>query len=153
MSPAGAVALGALLFALLLLIVGLLVWQEARRRPGSEGPAYVVEEAVGFIAARLPADSRRRLGTAGVKRIIEWEIFQLQGLAQDRRRDPVETVAGGSGATIDYILDRIAQVHGATYDRDDVAEVLRLETEYLRSIGAVGDPVETDGEPEGGDEA
>jgi hypothetical protein len=90
-----------------------------------------------------------------VKRVIEWEVFYLQGLAQKSRRQPVETVAGGSDASIDYIVDRIAVVNGVTYDRGDVGEVLRLEAEYLMSIGAVGEPVDLaiDQSEEGKDEA
>lgn len=149
MSGPSVVVLAALLVAIFLAVVGALVWQEAKRRPGRAEPAYVVDEAVRFIASRLPEDVKGRLRGGGIKRIVEWEVFYLQGLAQKRRHNPVETVAGGSDASIDYIVDRIAVVNGATYDRSDVAEVLRLEAEYLMSIGAVGEPVDL--QEEGGD--
>ena len=145
MSSTTTVGLAGLLVALFLLIVAALVWQESRRRGAPAGPpVYVVEEAVGFIHARLGESSRAGLGRDDVVRIIEWEIYYLQGLAQARRRTPVETVAGGSDASLDYIVGRIADVHHISYDRGDVAEVLRLESEYLASIGAVGDPVDLD---------
>ncbi|HJR93265.1 MAG TPA: hypothetical protein VJ938_12550 [Acidimicrobiia bacterium] len=155
MSGPSVVVLAALLTAILLGVVGALVWQEGRRRPGSQEVAYVIDEAVRFVSARLPVEVRKRLRGGGVKRIIEWEVFYLQGLAQKHRRNPVETVAGGSDASVDYIVDRIAVVNGATYDRGDVAEVLRLEAEYLMSIGAVGEPVDltVDHPEEGKDEA
>lgn len=142
MTAGGAVILGALLFALFCLIVGVLVWQEARRRPQERGLEYVVEEAVRYIVGRLDDATRSRLGVAGVRRVIEWEVYYLQGLAQKSRRNPVETIAGGSEASIDYIVGQIAEVNGVTYDRSDVAKVLELEAAYLVSIGAVGEPVE-----------
>lgn len=142
MSAGAAVLLGAGLFLLFLLIVGVLVWQEARRRPGPAEPAYVISEAVAFISARLEAGTLGRLRPAGVQRIIEWEVHYLQGLAQRSRRHPVETVAGGADAAVDYVVTQIADVNGVTYDREDVAEVLRLEAHYLVSIGAVGEAVE-----------
>lgn len=136
--------LGALLVALFLLIVAALMWQESKRRPAPGPPVYVVAEAVSFIGARLGPEARSRLAAGGITRIIEWEVYYLQGLAQSNRRTPVETVAGGSDASIDYIVGQIADVHGISYDRGDVAEVLRLESEYLASIGAVGEPVDLD---------
>lgn len=153
MSGGGVVALGALLTAAFLGIVGVLVWQEGRRRPSHLEPTYVVEEAVGFIWGRLAPELRRRLGKADVRRIIEWEVFYLQGLAQKARRTPVETVAGGIDASIDYIAERIDHVHGITYDRADIAEVLRLEADYLASIGAVGEAVDGEDEQVERDEA
>ena len=149
----GAVVVGAILFALFCLIVGLMVWQEAQRRPGREEVAYVIEDAVRFISGRLEPDVKQRLGVPGVRRVIEWEVHYLQGLAQKSRRNPVETVAGGIDASIDYIQTQIAEVNGAIYDRDDVAEVLRLEAEYLLSIGAVGEPVDPDEMDQGGNQA
>lgn len=144
MSGGTVVGLGALLVGLLLLIVAALVWQESKRRTMSGPPTYVVEDAVQFIVSNLPPEPRGRLDAGDVTRIVEWEVYYLQGLAQPNRRNPVETVAGGSDASIDYIVGRIADVHGISYDRGDVAEVLRLESEYLASIGAVGEPVGLD---------
>lgn len=152
MSTQAAVALGGLLFALLCVLVGLMVWQEAQRRPQRGDPVYVVEDAVRFITARLDPEIRGRLESGGVRRIIEWEVYYLQGLAQKSRRNPVETVAGGSDASLDYIVAQIAEVNGAIYDRGDVAEVLGLEAAYLHSIGAVGGAVGGDESEEGGEE-
>ena len=141
MSGATTVVLAAFLFALFCLMVGLLVWQEAKRRPGRPELAYVVDDAVAFITSRLDPETTERIGTAGVRRIIEWEVYYLQGLAQPDRRRAVETVAGGSEEAIAYIADRIADVHGVAYDSSDIAAVLGLEAAYLASIGAVGEPV------------
>lgn len=133
------VGLLALLSAVFLLVVAALLWQEAKRRTFDEGYVYVVDDAVDFIHGRLDDPSFRR---SDVKRIIEYEIFYLQGLAQENRRNPVEVVAGGSEAAVAYIAGRIAEVHDVSYPLEQIRSVLALEAEYLRSIGAVGEPVE-----------
>lgn len=153
MSGTGLVLLGAGLFVLLCVLVGLMVWQEAKRRPQAASPDYVIDDAIRFIWSRLEGDVRSRLEGAGVRRIIEWEVHYLQGLAQKHRRNPVETVAGGTDASIDYVTAQIAKAHGVTYDPSDVAEVLRLEADYLVTIGAVGPPVESIETDEGSNEA
>lgn len=129
----------ALLIGVLLVIVALMVWQEARRRPSYEPLEYVINDAVKHIEERLPAASGLRV--ADIRRIIEWEVFYLQGLAQDDRKNPVETVAGGHELSVDYIADQIHTKHGVTYSHDQIEEVLRLEADYLVAIGAVGEPV------------
>ena len=129
----------ALLAGALLVIVAMLVWQEARRRPSYEPLEYVVNDAVKHIAERLPEDTT--LKNPDIRRILEWEVFYLQGLAQDDRRNPVETVAGGHGQSVGYIADQIQTKHGVSYPHEEIAEVLRLEADYLMAIGAVGEPV------------
>jgi hypothetical protein len=129
----------ALLVGLLLVIVAMLVWQEAKRRPSYEPLEYVVNDAVKHIAERLPEDID--LKNADIRRILEWEVFYLQGLGQEDRTKPVETVAGGHDQSIGYIADQIHTKHGVSYSQEQIAEVLRLETDYLVAIGAVGEPV------------
>ncbi|HEY5649958.1 MAG TPA: hypothetical protein VIW46_00810 [Acidimicrobiia bacterium] len=124
------------LVAVFLLIVAALVWQEAKSRTYDEGPVYVIEDAVDFVMGRLGAGSQ--LARSDVLRILEWEIYYLQGLAQDNRHNPVETVAGGDTAAVGYITAQIAEKNNVTYDSGDVAAVLAVEADYLASIGAVG---------------
>ena len=140
MSPAAVVSFVALLVGVFLLIIALVVWQEAKRRPSYEPLEYVVEDAVKHAHAGLPKEST--LTRADVRRILEWEVYYLQGLAQDRRSDPVETVAGGHEASVGYIAGQIQAKHGVSYSRGDIEEVLRLEADYLMAIGAVGERVE-----------
>lgn len=141
-----AIALIVLLAGTLLTIVALVVWQEARRPPKYQPLEYVVEDAVRHVLDRLPSESR--LDRADVRRILEWEVFYLQGLAQDDRRNPVETVAGGHKASVSYIADQIEEKHGVAYSHQDIENVLRLEADYLKAIGAVGEPVESGDEEE-----
>lgn len=140
MSPGQIVFFVALLVGVLLLIVALVVWQEARRRPSYEPLQYIVDDAIKHVVAGLPEDSS--LARADVRRILEYEIFYLQGLAQDDRKNPVETVAGGHEMSVEYIADQIEQKHGVAYSQEDISNVLALEADYLVAIGAVGEPVE-----------
>jgi hypothetical protein len=133
------------LVAVLLLIVALVIWQHAQR----EGPKEVtfgIENAVSFITARLDGEVQKRLGTDGVRRVVEWEVFYLQGLAQEDRRQPVETVAGDYGPAVEFIRGEIARVHDRTYSAEDVGAVLALGVTYLQSIGAIGEVAGGSGE-------
>jgi hypothetical protein len=140
MTPAAIIAFVGLLLGVLLVIVALMVWQEARRRPSYEPLEYIVEDAVKHIQERLGEDSS--LARSDIRRILEWEVFYLQGLAQEDRKNPVETVAGGHQASVGYIASEIEERHGVSYPHDEIEEVLRLEADYLMAIGAVGEPVE-----------
>ncbi|MDE0188608.1 MAG: hypothetical protein OXN80_05865, partial [bacterium] len=117
--------------------------QEARRRGAGEGVTYVVSDAVGHIRENLASEVYERLGDTGIQRVIEWELFYLQGLAQKDRRQPVETVAGGSDPAVSYICQQISQRHPAGITSDDIRAVLALEAHYLQSIGAVGERVQS----------
>ncbi len=142
MSGVSQVALIGLLAGVLLLVLALLAWQQARSRRVAGPVVYAVEDAVAFVTARLDGDVAERLTLADVRRILEWEIYYLQGLAQPDRRNPVETVAGGTEQAVAFIAAEIAEKHGVSYSPGDIAEVLRHEAEYLVAIGAVGEPVE-----------
>ena len=86
------------LFAVLLAVSALVIWQHASRTQPQE-ITFGVTDAVDFILPRLAPEVASRLGRAGVQRVIEWEIFYLQGLAQESRRQPVVTdrLLGASG--------------------------------------------------------
>lgn len=139
MTPVQIFTFVALLVGVFLVIVALMVWQEAKRRPSYEPLEYVVNDAVKHIEERLPSEAAVNRGD--IRRILEWEVFYLQGLAQEKRSNPVETVAGGHEASVEYIAEQIHTKHGVSYPQTDIEEVLRLEADYLMAIGAVGDPV------------
>lgn len=148
MTGASLIAFIGLLVGLLLLVTALVVWQEAKKRPSYDPLEYVVEDAVKHIELGLTAEGKAHLSKTDIRRIVEWEVYYLQGLAQERRSTPVETVAGGHDASVEYIVSEIEEKHGIEYSHEDVADVLRYEADYLIAIGAVGEPVD----PDGGDE-
>ena len=132
-------ALAAVLIGILLVVGALVLWQHASR--GVAEITFGIEDAVQFVTARLPEETKHRVKEGGVRRILEWEIYYLQGLAQEHRRVPVETVAGAYGPAVGYIRDQISQRHSLEYPERDIEVVLNLGVEYLASIGAIGDPV------------
>ncbi|MGQ0848882.1 MAG: hypothetical protein ACT4OP_07150 [Actinomycetota bacterium] len=125
------------LIALLLLITALLLWQHARREQPGE-VTFGVEDAVAFVYSRLEGDTAQRLRMDGVRRVIEWDIYYLQGLAQENRRTPVETVAGPYGPAVEFISREIGRRQGHTYLESDIRAVLAHQVAYLQSIGAIG---------------
>lgn len=138
-------ALIALLVGAFLVILALVVWQEAKRRPSYDPLEYVIEDAVKHVETGLRLEGNDTLRRSDIRRILEWEVFYLQGLAQENRGNPVETVAGGHEASIEYITEQIASKHGVFYAQKDVEDVLRYEADYLVRIGAVGEAVDLNG--------
>lgn len=135
----GAVAAGAILFAVLLALVAALTIQAVRRR-GGDPAIYVLGEAVDYVFERLEPDTRNRLGRGMVRRILEWQIEYQQVVAP---RDAGARPIVGSGEAMDYVL-AVAEASGNPVDPVDVAEVMAVEVDYLLDIGAVGTPVEGD---------
>ncbi len=145
MTGSSLIAFVGLLAGVLLVIAAMVVYQEAKRRPSYDPLEYVIDDAVKHISERLKAEGKTDLSGSDILRIIEWEIFYLQGLAQEDRKNPVATVAGGHEASVGYIVEEIREKHGVTHSPEDVADVLRYEADYLVQIGAVGEPVDSDG--------
>jgi hypothetical protein len=138
----GAVAFGAILFAVFLAVVAVMVWQEARRAPDGGPAVYVLDDAAAFIGDRLPAE--RSLSNGDIASILEWGLMHKQTIAS--RRDDAPPVIGGEDS-VAYIGEHAADSDGRRYDPDDIATVLAFEAEYLVAIGAVGPPVEGEAIP------
>jgi hypothetical protein len=130
-----------LVFALgllvLLVLIGLaFMWQGTIRLPGAP-VAYGVEESIKYITPRLSDSTRAKVGAKTVRRILEWEMSYLHERLDSDSDKPV--VLGGDEA-IDYVLQQTTR-QGYEYDRGTVAEVMRLQAEYMESIGAIARPV------------
>jgi hypothetical protein len=136
--PMGEVAVGAILFALLLVVVAALVWQEARRDPKTDPPLYLLDEAARFVLDGLSESAAGSLGLMDVRRILDWGIYYNQVVAF---RDEGRRVVVGSGDAIEFVMERAAAI-GKEYDPLHIAEVMAGETEYLVEIGAIGAPLE-----------
>jgi hypothetical protein len=127
------------LLGVFLIVAALVLWQHAAR--GNEELTFGIEDAVRFVVSHLPTDVVVRIKEGGVRRVFEWEIFYLQGLAQAARHVPVETVAGVHRPAVEYIKRQIHERNGIEYAEGDIELVLDLGVEYLASIGAVGERV------------
>jgi hypothetical protein len=130
------------LVSLLLAIVAALVWQEGRKRSFDTVPAYVIDDVIDHIRRRLSPDVLERLGNRGVEQVVDWEVRYML------RDGGPAAVAGGTDASVSYIVERIAHFHGVSYAPEDVRAVLALEAEYLMAAGAIGDRVVMEGDGE-----
>lgn len=131
--------------ALLIALAVGVAWQETR--PASDGPiVYGVEESISYVQEHLSAEAASVLRAADVRRMLEWSVRYLQDPAV--RDDPdTPAVAGGSDAA-KYVQDRCVEA-GIAYDAALVVEVLGLQNDYLRSLGALGATVDdSSGEPD-----
>lgn len=127
--------------AVLLLIMAAVTWQHWPR-PQHGGITFGTEDAVEFVASRVDSGVLEHLGRAGVRRIVEWEVYYMQGLAQEDRRQPVVSIAGDYDPAVEYIVNQIASRHGLTYAASDVGKVLEELASYMASIGAIGSRAE-----------
>lgn len=137
MSPASAIALGGLLGAVFLVLVGAMLWQELRGRPANDPTEFVIDDAVSWVVARLDPDQRSRLGEDGVRAILEWQVFGLQRSVKGKPLGSASVVMGPTSESVDYIVSNIDSVR-----RDDVTAVLSEQFGYLQSIGAIAGEAE-----------
>ena len=114
---------------------------------------YDLAEAVQFVADRLPDELSAKLSYDDVEAVLLWRLdhLRLRGSATYGRGDMVAAEAEGNedidGAVIDendavdYVLAK-AEKSSRDINAVDVVVVLDLESQYLRSIGALGPPAE-----------
>ncbi len=137
-----------LVVAIALVAVGRVTWRLEAQAPPA---VYAVDEAVDFVADRLPDDVTAALSFDDVREILQWHIEYLadRGVAVGKGDDRL--VAGPLVAAEDdalaYVLGRAAE---ADMEVDDVwvVQVLDANEAYLRAIGAIGPAIAPD-DPEG----
>lgn len=134
----GAVAFGAILVAVLALVVAGYVWQAVRRSPATDYAEYLIDDAVPFVYQRLSDRALQSLDPELVRRLLEWNLQYTQVIGPRRLgRPPIL----GQGEGIEYVM-QVATAAGYDLDPVALAEVMAIETEYLLEIGAIGAAVE-----------
>lgn len=134
----GAVAIGAIFFAVLLAVAAAMLWQEARSAGNPEQALYLVDDAVDFVHGGLPVDMAGRVSAGDVRTMLEWSMHHSQVVVA--RSGAAIPVLGGPEA-VAFVWGQ-SETHGWGWDEADVEMVLDLEAAYLVSIGAVGRAVE-----------
>jgi hypothetical protein len=122
----------------------------AVNRTAAQPPPAVLQldEAVDWIADRLPFEVAAEISHADVRRILLWQLdyFDTIGLASDGGAElageavPVDhdlVVVADDDAAVDYVVER-ASAAGGELSALHVVCVLDLQMQYLREIGAVG---------------
>jgi hypothetical protein len=93
-------------------------------------PVFDVDEAVVWIADRLPDEVTAQHSHAEVRQLLLWSIEHLRELAtQDRVAEEEETFG--------VVVDRAAEA-GLDWEPLDIKWVLDLQAQYLEIIGAAG---------------
>jgi hypothetical protein len=113
---------------------------------------FDLDEAVGFVADRLPPHASGQVTYDELRRLLGWHLDYLEarGVAVEndgsepapaRGSDPAVVAEDDEGVA--YLIGR-AEQDGIEVDDMAVVEVLEAEAAYLAAIGALGPPVGED---------
>ena len=132
------------------LVIAVVAVGAVVNRLAYEAPVSVFDEdeAVDWIADRLPFDVAAQLSHDDVRAIVLWhlEYYELEGVATESAFEEVpDGVVVAEDDSLAYVLGQATE---AGLDVDDVQVVAVLETErdYLEAIGAIGPRVTEPGD-------
>ncbi len=120
------------------------------RRPRRS--VYDLDEAVEFVAERLPGNVTARVSYDEVRAVLGAHCDYLadKGLASTATADDIGTglLLVPDDEPLAWILGRLEE-RGVPLDDADVVAVLDVEERYYRAIGAIGGRVEGPADPSG----
>jgi hypothetical protein len=132
---------GVLLVAIVFAVAAVVIGREARRLDAvPPNPVFDIDEAVAWVADRLPYEVTAVLSHGEVRQIIDLnlEYFRTRGVSGNGHSSEIEgPVVVGGAETVDYVLHR-ARALGADFTPAQVHAVLDAQMSYLEAIGAVG---------------
>jgi hypothetical protein len=105
---------------------------------------YRIEEAVDFVADRLPTDSQARLTPDELAQLLTIHLRWLhaKGLQPDRavdhRQDIDEQLVITEDTLVAYLLGESERLGVELLDDVDAVRVVEAHLEYFEAIGAVG---------------
>ncbi len=136
-----AVVAAVLVFAIAAGTVG----REAHRLDGVAPRAvYQLDEAVDFVADRIPPASQARLTPADVEQLLVFHLRWLHenGLQPDRavdqRQEIVDDVVVTENTLVAYLLGQADEAGVELLDDVDAAHVADAHLLYFEAIGAIG---------------
>lgn len=126
-------------------IAAAVVGREARRLDAVAPRAvYDLDEAVVFVADRLPSFAARQLTHDEVRELLRWHMFQLRtkGLQPPKAVDHVqdltaEPVVIEDEGAVAYLIGRAEEL-GMEVPDEAVVAVVDEHFAYFEAIGAVG---------------
>jgi hypothetical protein len=126
-------------------IAAVVIGREARRLDAVAPRAvYDLDEAVQFVADRLPGFAASSLTYDDVRELLRWHMFQMRekGLQPEIAVDQVqhltdEPVVVGEDSSVGYLIGRAEESDLEVRDEDIVA-VVDAHLAYFEVIGAVG---------------
>ncbi len=117
--------------AVVFVIAAVVLGREARRLAAAPPrPVFDMDEAVVWIADRLPPEVANRRSYGELRRLLLWSVEHLSTLAREDR-------VAEEDETFGYVVDRAAE-NGVDWDPLEVKWVLDLQAQYLEIIGAAG---------------
>lgn len=126
-------------------IAAVVIGREAHRLDGVAPRAvYQLDEAVDFVADRLPPDTQARLTLAELRKLLVLHMgwLRLKGLQPqnvvDRPQDIVDAVVVSEETLTAYLLGEAGKVRVDVLDDVDIVHVVRAHLDYFDAIGAVG---------------
>jgi hypothetical protein len=132
---------GVLVLAIVFAVAAVVIGREARRLDAvPPNPVFDIDEAVEWIADRLPFEVSAVLSHGDVRQIVDWnlEYFRTRGVSGNGHTTRVEgPVVVGGAETVDYVLHK-AQTLGEGFTAAQIHAVLDAQMSYLEAIGAVG---------------
>lgn len=138
-----AFAIAAAIFVFM--IAAVVIGREAHRLDGvAPRVVYQVDEAVDFVADRLPPDTQARLTLDELRKLLELHMhwLRLMGLQPqnvvDRPQDIADTIVVGEETLTAYLLGEAEKAQVDVLDDVDIVHVVRAHLDYFDAIGAVG---------------
>lgn len=125
-------------FVIAAVSIGVVSGSLARRPRRS---VYDLEEAVDFVADRLPDDVTAVVSYEDVRSVLLFHCDYLaaKGIASERTADDIGTalVVVPDDEPTAYVLGKVESA-GLSLGDEDVVAILDAELEYYRAIGAIG---------------
>jgi len=141
------VLIALVVFAIAVVTVGAVVNRLAAAPPTS---VFDLDEAVHFVADRLPDDLTAELSYDDVRKLLQWHLDYLEEKGVATEADvgalPSGPIIAGEDEGVAFVLGR-ATDDGLEIDDVAVVEVLEAETAYLTAIGAIGGEVSPPADP------
>jgi hypothetical protein len=126
-------------------IAAVVVGREARRLDAlSPRVVYIEEQALSFVAERLPADTQARLTLDELAQLLTFHLrwLNMKGLQPDhvidRRQDIDDEVVVEGDSLAGYLIGEAEKSGVEILDDIDVVRVVDAHQEYFDAIGAVG---------------
>jgi hypothetical protein len=142
---------GVVVIAIALVAVGAVTGRLAEQPRRS---VFDLDEAVAFVAERLPDDVTATLSYEDVASIVAWhlEYLETKGVAGESDHDldglPSGPVITADDEGVAFVIGRAGD-EGLKVEDVHVFQVLAAEQEYLRAIGAIGGAVPEPEDPLG----
>jgi hypothetical protein len=111
------------------------------------------DEAVEWIADRLPVEVASQVSHDDVRQLVGWHMDYLveEGIATEAAyADAPDDVVVGEDDGLAYVIGQASEA-GLDVDDADIVVVLATERAYLDAIGAIGPRVAEPDEPTGND--